>query len=437
MTTASDTPGTDAGSTSSSSMTLPADAVAAGLWQPHYARREARMRASEIRELLKLLERPEVISFAGGIPDSALLPADAAAEAYAAVFSDPGTARAGLQYSTSEGFALLRRWVAEHMARLGVPCGENNVLITNGSQQALEFLGKLFVTPGDTILTEAPTYLGALQAFSATEPNYDACLGEGSNATADACRERAAAAGGGVAMAYLVPDFANPTGLTMSADARLRHIELARSLNVPLIEDAAYTELRYGGVPVPAMMALDIAACGSIEQSCVIYCGTFSKVICPGLRVGWVVAAEPIIQKLVLIKQAADLNASLINQMVMFKLASSRFEASRTEAIEMYRERRDAMLAALKTHFTGKAKWSEPDGGLFVWVTLGDGIDSARLLQVALAEQNVAFVPGAGFYSDDGGRNKLRLSFSQNPPERIAEGVRRLAKAFEAHAAER
>ncbi|MCB1510184.1 MAG: PLP-dependent aminotransferase family protein, partial [Hyphomicrobiaceae bacterium] len=241
----------------------------------------------------------------------------------------------------------------------------------------------------------------------------------------------------GIAMAYLVPDFANPTGLTLSVGARRRHIALARSLGVPLIEDAAYTELRYGGEPVAKMMALDIADCGSIERSCVIYCGTFSKVICPGLRVGWVVAAEPIIQKLVLIKQAADLNASLINQMVMYRLASTCFEDCRSKAIEMYRSRRDAMLGALKSHFAGRATWSNPDGGLFVWMTLANDVDSAALLKVALADQNVAFVPGAGFYSDDAGCNKLRLSFSQNSPERIAEGVRRLAMALDTFMAAR
>lgn len=389
------------------------------------------MRASEIRELLKLLDRPEVISFAGGIPDSGLLPTGLAEDAYSAVFADAKLARAGLQYSTSEGYPPLRAWIARHMTARGVPCQPDNVMITNGSQQALEFLGKLFVSPDDTILTEGPTYLGALQAFSANEPNYDTCLGEGFNATPEACEARAEAAGGRLGMAYLVPDFANPTGRTMSREARLRHLAFVRAAGIPLIEDAAYTALRYDGADVASLAALDIEACGSIDNSCVIYCGTFSKVISPGLRVGWVVAAEPIVQKLVLIKQAADLNSAVLNQMVMHRLAEDAFDTLADNARQTYRVRRDAMLEALTEHFANRAQWSHPEGGLFVWVTLADNIDAAALLQVALEHEDVAFVPGAGFYPGNGGFNQLRLSFSQNEPGRIAEGIRRLASALD------
>jgi len=399
-------------------------------WQPQYARREPRMRSSDIRQLLKLLKRPEVISFAGGIPDAQLLPVRRTRAVMDLILADPELSREALQYSTSEGYPPLRAWLADHMGRLGVACGADNVLVTCGSQQALEFLGRLFVTPGDTILTEGPTYLGALQAFAPNEPFYDTTLGEGSNATPEACRELAERTGGRVSLAYLVPDFANPTGRTMSRKARLEHIALARELGVPLIEDAAYTALRYDGDNQPSMLALDIDQCGDIDRSCIIYCGTFSKVISPGMRVGWVVAAAPIIEKLVLIKQASDLNSPLLNQMCIHALAETEYEDLATRARTTYRERRDAMLGALTEHMTGMARWTEPDGGLFVWLTLDDETDASTLLKTALDNYNVAFVPGAGFYPGDGGRNKLRLSFSQSTPVQITEGIARIAAAY-------
>jgi DNA-binding transcriptional MocR family regulator len=399
-------------------------------WQPQYARREPRMRGSDIRELLKLLKRPEVISFAGGIPDAQLLPIQRTRAVMDRILADPETSREALQYSASEGHPPLRNWIADHMRRLGVACGEDNILITCGSQQALEFLGRLFITPGDTVLTEGPTYLGALQAFAPNEPVYDTALGEGSNVTPEACRQAAAQAGGRVSLAYLVPDFANPTGRTMSRKARLEHIALARELGVPLIEDAAYTALRYDGANESSLLALDIETCSDIDRSCIIYCGTFSKVISPGMRVGWIVAAAPIVEKLVLIKQASDLNSPLINQMCIHALAETAFDDLAERARSTYRTRRNAMLSALAEHFGGDARWTEPDGGLFVWMTLDDRVDASALLKVALDHHNVAFVPGAGFYPGDGGVNKLRLSFSQSTPEQIGDGIARIAAAY-------
>jgi DNA-binding transcriptional MocR family regulator len=398
-------------------------------WQPQYARREPRMRGSDIRELLKLLKRPEVISFAGGIPDPQLLPVQRTRTVMERILADPETSREALQYSASEGHQPLRTWIGGHMRRLGVTCSEDNILITCGSQQALEFLGRLFVTPGDTVLTEGPTYLGALQAFAPNEPVYDTSLGEGSNATPEVCRQAAARAGGRVSLAYLVPDFANPTGRTMSRKARREHIALARELGVPLIEDAAYTALRYDGADEPSLLSLDMDQCGDIDRSAIIYCGTFSKVISPGMRVGWIVAAAPIIEKLVLIKQASDLNSPLLNQMCILALAETAFDDLAERARTTYRARRDAMLSALSQHFSGEARWTEPDGGLFVWMTLDDRVDTSALLKHALDHHNVAFVPGAGFYPGDGGRNKLRMSFSQSTPEQIGEGIARISRA--------
>lgn len=396
-------------------------------WEPRYADRAARMRASEIRELLKLLEKPDIISFAGGIPDPALFPMEEAREAYAKCLGSETVARQGLQYSVSEGYLPLREWIAGYMGRLGVRCTPDNILITSGSQQALEFVGKLLISAGDTVLVEMPTYLGALQAFSAFEPQYDELRLEDGNRTAASYGNSA----GGVErvkMAYVVPDHANPTGKTLSLAARERLLDLAQELDIPVVEDTAYAALCFEGDPMPSLQALDVQRCGSIDRSRVIYCGTFSKTISPGLRVGWICAAAPIVRRLVLIKQAADLNCSLLNQMVMHRLAETVFDAQVKRARTHYARRRDAMLGALASHMPRGVTWSEPSGGLFVWLTLEERIDAAALLQRAVDKIGVAFVPGAAFFPDGRGRNTLRLSYSLPDEPTIREGISRLGR---------
>ncbi len=397
-------------------------------WEPRYAARAERMRASEIRELLKVLEQPGIISFAGGIPDPALFPVDEAKAAYAAVLGDASLASGGLQYSVSEGYLPLRQWIARHMGSLGVPCEADNIVITSGSQQALEFLGRLLLSPGDTALVTAPTYLGALQAFSASEPRYDELRPEDGNRT-PACYANAARHGGGaVKFAYVVPSFANPTGETLSLIARQRLLNLAAELDIPVIEDAAYAMLRFEGEPLPSILALEVARRGSIERARSIYCGTFSKVLSPGLRVGWIVASKALIRRLVLIKQASDLNSATINQMVMHRLAETAFGGQVEGASSHYRRRRDAMLAALARHMPAGVTWTRPEGGLFTWVTLPEGVDSATLLERSLAEARVAFVPGSAFFFDGRGRNTLRLSYSLPDEAAIERGIAALAK---------
>jgi DNA-binding transcriptional MocR family regulator len=412
----------------------PSSAANPALWEPRYASRASRMQASEIRELLKLLDQPDIISFAGGIPDPALFPVGAVEKAYADVLGLPATAARVLQYSVSEGDPALRDWIVGHMGRLGVPCAADNILITNGSQQALEFLGKLLISPGDTALVEAPTYLGALQAFSAYEPRYDELRPESGNRTTASYREAAGANGGEVKFAYVVPDFANPTGETLSVRARQGLLALARELDLPVIEDTAYAALRYEGEDVPAIQALDVAATGSIEASRVIYCGTFSKTLTPGLRVGWVCAAKPLIRRLVLIKQASDLNNAAINQAVIRCLAEGCYRGQVEQARGHYRAKRDAMLEALAAHMLAGVSWTRPDGGLFVWVTLPAGVDAAALLKRAVTEARVAFVPGHAFFADGAGRNTLRLSFSLPTPAAITEGIARLGKLLASEA---
>lgn len=396
------------------------------VWEPAYARRASRMRASEIRELLKLLEQPGITSFAGGVPDPALFPIARVQAAYDATLSDATAAAGGLQYSTSEGFAPLRAWIAARMQADGVPARPDNILITSGSQQALEFLGKLFLDAGDTALVAAPTYLGALQAFAAYEPRYDTVRPGAGNETPELLQSRAAANGGRAKFLYLVPDFANPTGETLSLSAREQTLALADDLDIPVIEDAAYAALRLEGEPQPSLQALSCARRGGIEASRVIYCGTFSKTLTPGLRVGWVCANAAIIRRLVLIKQACDLNSSLINQMIMLRLAEDDFDGQVARARSHYRVRRDAMLAALETAAVPGVSWTRPEGGLFVWVTLPDSVDAGDLLPRAIAEAGVAFVPGGAFFTDDTGRNTLRLSYSLASEAQIRDGVAKL-----------
>lgn len=400
----------------------------AAAWEPRYAGRAARMQASEIRELLKLLDRPGIISFAGGIPDPALFPVEEAKAAYAAVLSDAAQASGGLQYSVSEGYLPLRQWIAGHMAALGVPCEADNVLITSGSQQALEFLGRLLLSPGDTALVAAPTYLGALQAFSASEPRYDELRPEQGNRTPASYADAAQQNGGEVKFAYVVSSYANPTGETLSLTARERLLDLATELDIPIIEDAAYAMLRFEGEPLPPIVALDIARGGGIDRARTIYCGTFSKVLSPGLRVGWIVAGKPLIRRLVLIKQASDLNSATINQMVIHRMAEAAFEPQVEAGCAHYRRRRDWMLAALEKHMPAGVSWTVPQGGLFVWLSLPEICDAAKLLERSIAEAGVAFVPGGAFFFDGRVRNTLRLSFSLVGEAEIEHGIARLAK---------
>ncbi len=395
-------------------------------FEPRYAERAERMQASEIRELLKLLDRPGIISFAGGIPDPSLFPLEDVRNAYAETLSRPERANKVLQYSVSEGSAGLREWLADHMGARGVPCSAENILITNGSQQALEFLGRLFISPNDTVLAAAPTYLGALQAFAASEPNYDDLPIEGGNRTAQSFVERANASGGIAKFAYIVPDFSNPTGLTTSEEARRNVLKLATELDVPVIEDAAYSELRFSGKNIPRIQALDLEDGKTIDESRVIYCGTFSKIFTPGLRVGWVCAAKNIISRLVLIKQASDLNSPALNQAVILKLAENQFDTQVDRARAHYAPKRDAMLASLTKHMPQGTSWTEPEGGLFIWVTLPSNLNTGELLHRSIEEAKVAFVPGHAFFADGSGKNTMRLSFSLPSITDIEEGITRL-----------
>ncbi|OCP17739.1 MULTISPECIES: PLP-dependent aminotransferase family protein [unclassified Ensifer] len=402
-------------------------------WDHIFATRSSRMRASEIRELLKLLDRPDIISFAGGIPDPELFPDVEFRDAYAEIFAGPAVS-AALQYSVSEGYKPLREWLAKQMEALGIPATVDNIFITSGSQQGLDYIGKLFLSPNDTALVTWPTYLGALQAFNAYEPHYDQ-LNPGGNRTPAAYAEAAKAAGGRVKFAYLSADFSNPTGETVDRAGRERVLDLAEELDIAVIEDAAYQSLRYDGEAIPPILALEIARKGDINNTRTVYCGSFSKTLAPGLRVGWVCAAEPVIRKLVLLKQAADLHSSTINQMAICTVAERGFEAQVAKIHRVYKHRRSAMLAALEKYMPDGVTWTKPEGGMFVWVTLPKGMDGTALLAKSLETAKVAFVPGRAFFADGSGENTLRVSFSCANDKMIEEGIRRLGDLVRGEAA--
>ena len=395
-------------------------------WAARFSQRMDRVRASEIRELLKLLDQPDIISFAGGIPDPGLFPAERIQAAYDAILSTPDLARQALQYSISEGYPPLRRWIAERMTRDGMPCDEHNVLLTAGSQQALDLLGKLFLSCGDTVMVARPTYMGALQAFNAYEPAYLDLPDEALSDSIDA-----EAMMGGRAprpIGYFVPDFANPTGQSLTLAEREALVDLAERLDMTLIEDAAYRELRFAGEPLPTLLALDIVRSGSIEAVRTLFCGTFSKTVSPALRMGWVCGPRAVIEKLVLLKQGADLHVSTINQMVAHRTVSEGYDQHLGMLRSAYGAKARTLLAALERHMPKDVTWSEPQGGMFVWVRLPEGMDGEALLERALAEERVAFVPGAPFFAQGPARDTIRLSCSLPTDAQIVDGAARLAR---------
>jgi DNA-binding transcriptional MocR family regulator len=381
-------------------------------WSERFSAYGKRAVASEIRELLKLLDRPNLISFAGGIPDPTLFPRTLIAEAHARILDRAGSGNVALQYSVSEGYWALREWLAAYMGRKGVVCTPENILITNGSQQALYLAARLFLNPGDGVLTERPAYLGALQAFAANEPEFLPL-----SALADPSMAKAK-------LVYVMPDFANPTGETMTLADRNAVLDGADRHNVIVIEDGAYSELRYEGAPIASLLALDIARKGSIEASRVVHCGTFSKTVIPGLRIGWLVAPAAVITKTVLLKQANDLHTSTLTQMALAGVAAHMPQSHIAMLCETYGARLQAMLKALAAHMPAGVTWTRPAGGMFVWLTLPESIDAALLA----IDAGIAFVPGGSFFTGARKPNTARLSFSLCDPVQIAEGVGRLGR---------
>ncbi|MCB1007676.1 MAG: PLP-dependent aminotransferase family protein [Acidobacteria bacterium] len=400
-------------------------------WTDRFATRAEGLKSSVIRELLKLTQDPQIISFAGGLPAPEVFPLERVEEACHKVLAEQGAK--ALQYSTTEGFQPLREMLVRHMERYGIHVTPANVLITSGSQQALDLIGKLLVNSGDRLLIEAPTYLGALQAFNAYQARYLKVPIDADGLRVDLLEEELRS---GPKFLYVLPNFHNPAGTTLPLERRRRIVELASHYGVPILEDDPYGQLRYEGEHQPPLVEIDAELHGATAASRpfrggVIYLSTFSKTLAPGLRVAWVVAPEDVIHRLVQMKQGADLHTSTFSQMVAYETARGGFLDQHVRRIrEVYGERRAAMLAALDRHMPLGVEWTRPQGGLFLWLTLPDGLDSEHILREAIASK-VAFVPGRAFYAGGGGERSMRLNFSYCTPDVIEEGIRRLAQVVD------
>jgi 2-aminoadipate transaminase len=401
------------------------------LWIQRFAQRTQRITASMIRELLKLTEQPDIISFAGGLPAPDVFPVEEIRAATERVLRDHATT--ALQYTTTEGYRPLRELLVRHMSRYGVEVRPENVLVTSGSQQALDLIGKLLINPGDRVLTEAPTYMGALQAFNAYQAEYLAVPIDDDGMNVDALEKQLR---GGPKFVYALPNFQNPAGVTLSLERRRRLVERATHHGIPIVEDDPYGQLRFEGDHIPSLVRLDAEThgCANGERTFtgnVLYLSTLSKTLAPGLRIAWVVAPEVVISKLVQIKQGADLHTSTFCQYVAYEVARGGFLDRHVRRIRtVYGERRNAMLRALDHHAPPGVRWTRPGGGLFLWATLPPGFDTLKLLDEAIAER-VAFVPGAAFYPCGGGERTMRLNFSYAAPDVIEEGITRLCKVIE------
>jgi 2-aminoadipate transaminase len=384
----------------------------------------SRLQPSAIREILKTTGSPDVISFAGGLPAPELFPVADVNRAAREVLAEDGTA--SLQYGLTEGFLPLRQWVARHLAATaGLRVPAEQVLIVNGSQQGLDLAGKVLLDPGDTVLVENPAYLGALQAFASYEARIVGVPCDEGGLRPAELRRILENSPRPPKFLYLVPQFQNPTGVSLSAGRRARVVALAAEFGVPLFEDDPYGRLRYDGVPQSALVT------GADSW---LYLGTMSKVLAPGLRVAWLVASDPAIhERLVTAKQAADLHTSTFTQRLVWHYVRrpGALEAHVRDLCGVYRRRRDAMLAALARELPPGCRWTRPEGGLFLWVELPPGSDTSELFHAAL-RQKVAFVPGEAFWVGDARRNTLRLNFSHADEARIALGISRLGAAVRA-----
>jgi len=381
------------------------------------------LRASDIREILKITQRPEVISFAGGLPAPEFFPTREIADAAVRVLERSGTT--ALQYSPTEGHTPLRRWIATRMnTKWGTTLSQDEVIITTGSQQGLDLIGKIFLDRNDVVICESPTYLGAVMAFNTFRPRWVEIPTDEAGMEMHAL-EAALKRETKVKFIYVVPNFQNPSGRTWSLERRKSLLALAIRHKVPVVEDNPYGELRFAGEPIPAIQSME----GGDQ---VVSLGTLSKVFCPGLRVGWLAARRVFLDRLIIVKQGADLHSSTFDQMVASEyLESYNIDDNIARIIVAYKKRRDVMVRALELEMPRGVKFSHPEGGLFLWVELPPGINSRTLLKRCL-EHDVAFVPGGSFFPAHNRENTLRLNFSNMPEDRIVEGIRRMATAIKA-----
>ena len=393
-------------------------------WEYRYAHRQKNMGSSVIRELLKYAEQPGIITFAGGLPAPEVFPLKEFQDACNVVLREQGAQ--ALQYSTTEGYLPLRDMIARHSSLYMPEVTPDNILITSGSQQALDFIGRLFINRGDYIVVESPTYLGALQAWNAYGAQYIPVRMDDEGMVVN---ELEAALRIGPKFIYVLPNFQNPSGATLSFQRRKQLINLADRYGVPIVEDDPYGQLRFEGENIPSLVCLDgefRGKNGGSYSGNVIYLSTFSKLLAPGLRLAWMIAPEQVIRRLVMTKQAADLHTASFNQYVAYEVGKGGFLDEHVKFIrEVYKERRDVMLEMMDEMFPPEVSWTHPQGGMFLWGIMPENMDAANVLKAAL-ERKVAFVPGASFHATGGGVNTMRLNFSYSAPDVIREGITRL-----------
>jgi len=381
-----------------------------------FAKRMPRMPVSAIRELLKITEHPEIISFAGGLPAPELFPVTAIAKANDDVLCSEGTA--SLQYSTSEGWSPLREWIARRMQQKGIAANADRVLITSGSQQGIDLIGKVFLDAGDSVVVENPCYLAALQAFSGYEASFIAIDSDDDGMRVDLLEN--ALEHSNPKLIYVVSEFSNPRGTTLTQERRQKLIDLSARYQIPILEDNPYGELRYAGECPQSLAALD-------TNGLVVHVSTFSKTLSPGMRLGWLVAPDEVFQAVVVAKQASDLHTNTLVQRAVARLLETfDYDGHVANLCKVYGERCRRMLSALERYFPSEIKWTEPDGGLFLWVELPEQLSADELFEEAIAER-VAFVPGTSFFACEKRSNFIRLNFSNQNPEMIDEGIKRLA----------
>lgn len=389
---------------------------------PRFAIRMDRVEPSAIKELLALGADPSIISFGGGYPDASLFPAAQLEEVFRDIISAPGGA--AMQYAPSDGLPRLREQIAALMCRDGTDCRAEDVLILQGSQQGLDFAAKMLINPGDVIITEDPTFLGALIAFNPSEPRYAAVPMDAEGMRMDAL-EAALKANPTARMIYTVPDFQNPTGVTLSLPRRQRLMELADEYDVIVLEDTPYRHIRFAGETLPTLKSMD-------RQGRVIHLGSFSKVLVPGLRIGWAVAVPALLEKMALLKVAADTQTSTLN-MAATSLFLERFDLDEHVAMlrAAYRQKKEVMLDAIRQHFPQDVTMTDPEGGLFTWATFPEDFDATAFMRdIALPQARVAYVPGATFFPVHEQANHARINYSAQSEERIRDGIAALGKVL-------
>ncbi|MGI5915848.1 MAG: PLP-dependent aminotransferase family protein [Anaerolineae bacterium] len=403
-------------------------------WDALYARRLNWMTTSVIRDILKVAQSPDIISLAGGWPEADLFPVGQFEEICSDVLNE--SPRESLQYGLTDGLPALRQQIADLMSEQGMSADMENIVITSGSQQALDLMGRIFLNEGDTVLVESPTFLGALQSFNAYGACYATVPLDEEGARVDLLEEIIARTR--PKFMYLLPTFQNPTGVTMSLERRKKVVEIAAEMGVPILEDDPYGALRFAGDSLPTLASVDMAnypenaAQGRYAVGNVVYLSTFSKTLAPGLRIAWAVAPKEIIEQFVMAKQGADLHSNALSQAMACEFMRRGLLPAQVQRIrDTYLERRNAMCEAIAEFFPPDVRYTQPDGGLFLWVTLPEKLDGIELLKEA-TRHKVAFVPGAPFFVDGAGHNTMRLSFACVPPETIREGIRRLGEVIAA-----